>query len=78
MLILWRIPFKTSSSAALDIADLLAIRAVVHEAFLDFDLNGIVIFHGTGSLEETAFFLHLTSMMRDLSYWLGRSVHLTR
>ena len=55
-----RIPFKTSSSAALDIADLLAIRAGVHEAFLDSDLNGIVILHGTGSLEETAFFLHLT------------------
>ena len=55
-----QIPFKTVSSAALDIADLLAIRAIVHEAFLDSDLNGIVILHGTGSLEETAFFLHLT------------------
>jgi L-asparaginase len=55
-----QVPFKTASSAALDIADLLAIRAIVHEAFLDSDLNGVVILHGTGSLEETAFFLHLT------------------
>jgi len=54
------IPFKTVSSAALDITDLLAIRAVVHEAFLDSDLSGIVILQGTGSLEETAFFLHLS------------------
>ncbi len=55
------IPFKTVSSTALSLSDCLEIRRRVQEAFAaDSGLSGIVILHGTGSLEETAFFLHLT------------------
>jgi L-asparaginase len=54
------IPFKSVSSTVLDLADLQGIRAAVHHAFRDAAVDGIVILHGTGSLEETAFFLHLT------------------
>jgi L-asparaginase len=55
------VPFKAVSSTALTIPDLMEIRQRILTCFAeDRDLSGILVLHGTGSLEETAFFLHLT------------------
>jgi L-asparaginase len=54
-------PFKSVSSTALTIADALRIRELVLATLRERpDIAGVLILHGTGSLEETAFLLHLT------------------
>ena len=53
--------FRALSSAAVGPADWLALHAVVHEAIgREAPLDGLVITHGTATLEETAYFLNLT------------------
>ena len=49
----------TGVSTSLSVADWFALRSAVREAFRD-GAEGVVILHGTGSLEETAYFLHLS------------------
>src|SRR3989449_9527986 len=49
------------SSAAIGPSDWLALDAAVHEAVSrEAPLDGVVITHGTATLEETAYFLNLT------------------
>jgi L-asparaginase len=53
--------FRAMSSAAVGPADWLALDAAVHAAVArDAPLDGVVITHGTATLEETAYFLGLT------------------
>ena len=53
--------FRALSSAAVGPADWLALHAVVHDAVSrEAPLDGLVITHGTATLEETAYFLNLT------------------
>lgn len=55
------IPFRQVSSTALTVEDWFDLRTTIEHAQARHpDLAGIVVLHGTGSLEETAFFLHLT------------------
>lgn len=46
-------------STALTVSDWFALRASVRQAF-DEGAEGVVVLHGTGTLEESAYFLHLT------------------
>jgi L-asparaginase len=53
--------FRSVSSAAVGPADWLALDAAVHDAVAQAaPLDGVVITHGTATLEETAYFLNLT------------------
>jgi L-asparaginase len=53
--------FRAMSSAAVGPVDWLALDAAVHAAVSrDAPLDGVVITHGTATLEETAYFLNLT------------------
>jgi L-asparaginase len=53
--------FRSVGSAAIGPAEWLALTAAVHEAVdREAPLDGVVITHGTATLEETAYFLHLT------------------
>ena len=53
--------FRSVSSAAVGPADWLALDAAVHDAVTQAaPLDGVVITHGTATLEETAYFLNLT------------------
>jgi L-asparaginase len=53
--------FRAMSSAAVGPADWLALGAAVHDAVSrETPLDGVVITHGTATLEETAYFLNLT------------------
>jgi L-asparaginase len=53
--------FRTLHSTRVTPLDWLELNEVVHRvAAADPDLAGIVVTHGTGTLEETAYFLHLT------------------
>lgn len=52
-------PFNVDSRA-LSTQQVLQLAQRVHRATADDHIDGIVITHGTDSLEETAFFLHLT------------------
>jgi L-asparaginase len=53
--------FRAMSSAAVGPADWLALDAAVHAAVSrEAPLDGVVITHGTATLEETAYFLNLT------------------
>jgi L-asparaginase len=54
--------FRAVSSAAVGPADWLALGAAVHHAVSQaaVPLDGVVITHGTATLEETAYFLNLT------------------
>lgn len=54
-------PFKGVSSTAITPTDWLGLVERIHEvAGNNSALDGIVVTHGTASLEETAYFLHLT------------------
>ena len=52
-------PFRKLPSHALRDADLLELAALVTDTVADPDVDGVVITHGTNTLEETAYFLHL-------------------
>ena len=53
--------FRAMSSAAVGPTDWLALGAAVHDAVArETPLDGVVITHGTATLEETAYFLNLT------------------
>jgi len=53
--------FRALSSAAVGPADWLALHSVVHDAVSrEAPLDGLVVTHGTATLEETAYFLNLT------------------
>ncbi len=54
------IPFKRLPSHALVDSDWLDLLGVVHKALLEDGLDGLVVTHGTNTLEETAYFLNLT------------------
>jgi L-asparaginase len=53
--------FRAVGSTAIAPADWLALNAAVHDAVArEAPLDGVVITHGTATLEETAYFLNLT------------------
>jgi L-asparaginase len=52
--------FRSISSSAVSPADWLALQAAVHEVVSREPVDGVVITHGTATLEETAYFLNLT------------------
>jgi L-asparaginase len=55
------VPFRAMSSAAVSPADWLDLAAEIHAlAGREPDLDGVVVTHGTATLEETAYFLTLT------------------
>jgi L-asparaginase len=55
------ISFRSVSSSAIGSQEWLELRALLHRvASEDSGISGFVIAHGTGSLEETAYFLNLT------------------
>jgi L-asparaginase len=56
------VDFRAVSSAAIGPAEWLELRALIGKLAGE-GVAGIVILHGTGTLEETAFFLHLTSAL---------------
>jgi L-asparaginase len=56
------VSFDTIGSSTMTSSHWLALHEVIHNTILhDSALQGVVIIHGTASMEETAFFLHLTS-----------------
>lgn len=54
------IPFATLSSRAVGVRDWIALRTTVIEVLARADIDGVVVTHGTATLEETAYFLSLT------------------
>lgn len=54
------IPFRRMPSQALQDTDWLELLRKIHEIFDSGQADGIVISHGTNTLEETAYFLNLT------------------
>lgn len=54
------IPFRRVASQALVDADWLELADKIHEIFDSGQADGLVVTHGTNTLEETAYFLHLT------------------
>lgn len=54
------VPFATLRSRAIGLVEWIELRATVSELVAREDIDGVVITHGTASLEETAYFLHLT------------------
>ena len=53
--------FRSVGSTSIGPDEWLALTAVVHDAVgREAPLDGLVITHGTATLEETAYFLHLT------------------
>lgn len=63
--------FRKVSSSAITAADWLALRAMIQERCRDAGIVGVIILHGTGSLEETAFFLHLTLNVAQTVVFVG-------
>lgn len=53
-------PFRRLPSHALQSADWLELARTVQKLFDDDLADGVVVTHGTNTLEETAYFLHLT------------------
>jgi L-asparaginase len=54
------VPFRAVDSATADPALWLELSALISRVAADDSIAGIVILHGTSTLEETAYFLHLT------------------
>ncbi|MBX5492042.1 MAG: asparaginase [Chloroflexi bacterium] len=54
------VPFRRLSSHALQPADLIELGRAVAQLLASDAADGVVIAHGTNTLEETAYFLHLT------------------
>jgi len=54
------IPFRRLPSQSIQDRDLFDLVALIHTIFDEDRADGVVITHGTNTLEETAYFLHLT------------------
>ncbi|MEX2547985.1 MAG: asparaginase [Chloroflexota bacterium] len=54
------VPFRRIPSQAITFQDWIDLVHRIHETFSADEADGIVITHGTNTLEETAYFLHLT------------------
>jgi L-asparaginase len=54
------VPFRRIPSQAITFGDWIDLVRVIHDTFQNDRADGVVITHGTNTLEETAYFLHLT------------------
>ena len=66
------IQFSNIGSSLMTPVEWLALAKLINTLFReDPDVTGVVVTHGTDSLEETAFFLHLTVRDRRRWSWWG-------
>lgn len=61
---LTHLPFSPLASPQMSIDQLIGIGRLVGQTLNEDSVDGIVILHGTATLEETAYFLHLVSRSR--------------